>query len=99
MWTTASRARRSRSRSRSEMRAAAILLACALAAGSAASATDAGLIAGVFEPPRAAPELALRGSDGKELRLDRYRGKVVVLGFGFTSCPEVCPTTLAALAG
>jgi protein SCO1/2 len=24
---------------------------------------------------------------------------VVIVGFGFTSCPEVCPTTLAALAG
>jgi len=78
--------------------AAAVLLACALVAGSA-SATGAGLIAGVFEPPRVAPELALQGSDGKDLRLDRYRGRIVVLGFGFTSCPDVCPTTLAALAG
>ena len=71
----------------------------ALLAGAARAAEDAGFIAGVFEPPRAAPELALRGSDGKELRLDRYRGKVVIVGFGFTSCPDVCPTTLAALAG
>ena len=87
----------SRFRSLSEHALAALLaLACA---ASASRAEDAGLIAGVFEPPRAAPELALRGSDGKELRLDRYRGKVVILGFGFTSCPDVCPTTLAALAG
>ena len=27
-----------------------------------------------------------------------YHGKVVVLGFGFTHCPEVCPVTLATLA-
>lgn len=27
-----------------------------------------------------------------------YRGKVVILGFGFTSCTEVCPITLATLA-
>ncbi|TMA33506.1 MAG: SCO family protein [Deltaproteobacteria bacterium] len=87
----------SRFRSLSEHALAALLaLACA---ASASRAEDAGLIAGVFEPPRAAPELALRGSDGKELRLDRYRGKVVILGFGFSSCPDVCPTTLAALAG
>lgn len=84
----------SRLRSRSE-----ILLAFALLVAATGAAEDAGLIAGVFEPPRAAPELALRGSDGNELRLDRYRGKVVVLGFGFSSCPDVCPTTLAALAG
>lgn len=56
------------------------------------------LKAGVFDPPRAAPDFALRGSDGNELRLATYRGKVVILAFGFTSCPEVCPTTLATLA-
>jgi protein SCO1/2 len=62
-------------------------------------AADAGeLRAGAFSPPRQAPELALTGSDGEELLLSRYRGKVVVLGFGFTSCPDVCPTTLAVLA-
>ena len=81
------------------MRTLPVLLAFVLLAGATGAAEDAGLIAGVFEPPRAAPELALRGSDGNELRLDRYRGKVVVLGFGFSSCPDVCPTTLAALAG
>jgi protein SCO1/2 len=88
---------RSRSRSRSERRALVALFAAALLAPAARAADDT-LIAGVFEPPRAAPELALRGSDGAELRLDRYRGKVVILGFGFSSCPDVCPTTLAALA-
>jgi protein SCO1/2 len=55
------------------------------------------LKAGVFEPPREAPAFALRGSDGAELTLARYRGKVVILEFGFTSCPDVCPNTLAAL--
>ena len=88
----------SRPRSRSE-RAAALWIACVLIAGAARAAEDAGFIAGTFDPPRAAPELALRGSDGRELRLERYRGKVVIVGFGFTSCPDVCPTTLAALAG
>ena len=54
--------------------------------------------AGVFSPPRMAPEIALRGSDGRELQLAQHRGKVVVMAFGFTHCPEVCPTTLAVLA-
>jgi protein SCO1/2 len=81
------------------MRALVTLLALVMIVGAAGAAEDVGFIAGVFEPPRAAPELALRGSDGNELRLDRYRGKVVIVGFGFTSCPEVCPTTLATLAG
>ena len=87
----------SRSRSRSERHVLA-LFALVLLAGAGRAAED-GFVAGVFDPPRAAPELGLRGSDGKELRLERYRGKIVIVGFGFTSCPDVCPTTLAALAG
>jgi protein SCO1/2 len=71
----------------------ALLLAFALCAH---AATD--LRSGVFDPPRAAPDFALKGSDGSELKLSRYRGKVVALGFGYTHCPGVCPTTLAYLA-
>ena len=65
----------------------------------AASATDnPALVAGVFSPPRLAPDFSLSGSNGSELSLRSYRGKVVVLAFGFTSCPDVCPITLATLA-
>jgi protein SCO1/2 len=66
----------------------------------AASAADSGqaLIAGVFTPQRLAPDFAIRGSDGGELQLSRYRGKVVLLSFGYTSCTAVCPVTLAVLA-
>lgn len=53
---------------------------------------------GSFDPPRPAPELALEGSDGASLKLERYRGKVVALAFGFTHCQKVCPLTLANLA-
>jgi protein SCO1/2 len=56
------------------------------------------LKAGVFNPAREAPDFSVRGSDGTDLTLSRYRGKVVVLGFGYTSCPNVCPVTLAVLA-
>lgn len=61
-------------------------------------AADGKLKSGVFEPPRAAPDFSLAGSDGKELRLSAHRGKVVALGFGFSHCPEICPTTLDRLA-
>lgn len=64
----------------------------------AAAAPQATLKAGVFEPPSAAPTFTLQASSGGEQALANYRGKVVLLGFGFTSCPEVCPTTLAVLA-
>lgn len=43
-------------------------------------------------------ELALTGHDGKPRTLADFRGKVVVIFFGFTHCPDVCPTTLAELA-
>lgn len=56
------------------------------------------LKAGTFDPPRLAPDFALQGSDGRELRMSTYRGKVVLLSFGFTSCADVCPTTLGTLA-
>lgn len=64
---------------------------------SAVAATDR-LKAGVFEPAQPAPEFALKGSDGAALNLARFKGKLVLLVFGFTNCPEVCPTTLATLA-
>lgn len=71
---------------------------CSAATLALLAANDGALIAGTFDPPRAAPELGLAGSDGSRLELARFRGKVVALAFGFTSCPEVCPTTLAVLA-
>jgi protein SCO1/2 len=85
-------------RVRFPQRALATLLPLGVLAAAAGAADEAGLKAGVFSPPRAAPAFILQASDGGELKLERYRGKVVILEFGFTSCPDVCPTTLAALA-
>jgi protein SCO1/2 len=76
------------------------LLACLLLgiATAVPAAPASAFKAGVFEPPRQAPEFALPGSDGSELTLARYRGKVVLMSFGFTHCAAVCPVTLATLA-
>ena len=57
----------------------------------------AGLKSGVFDPPRAAPEIVLPSSKGGDFKLSNYRGKVVVLEFGYTNCLDVCPVSLAAL--
>ncbi len=54
--------------------------------------------AGAFNPAYEAPAFSLQGSDGSEMTLSRYRGKVVLVVFGFTYCAVVCPTTLATLA-
>ena len=42
--------------------------------------------------------LELTDHHGKPRRLEDFRGKAVVVFFGFTHCPDVCPTTLAELA-
>jgi protein SCO1/2 len=42
--------------------------------------------------------LELADHTGKVRRLEDWRGKAVVLFFGFTHCPDVCPTTLADIA-
>ncbi len=74
------------------------LFVLAAFAQAAIGAGGGGLKAGVFDPPRAAPNFSLRGSDGADFKLSGYRGKVVALGFGYTYCPDVCPTTLLELA-
>jgi protein SCO1/2 len=43
-------------------------------------------------------DFRLNDATGKARSLADFRGKVVVLFFGYTHCPEVCPTTLATLA-
>jgi protein SCO1/2 len=43
-------------------------------------------------------DFALTDHHGTPRRLADFRGKVVVVFFGFTHCPDVCPTTLAELA-
>jgi protein SCO1/2 len=85
-------------RARGSVLALARLLPLLLLGTAAQAAEETSLKAGVFSPPRPAPAFSLRGSDGTQLELGRYRGKVVILGFGFSSCPDVCPTTLATLA-
>ena len=71
----------------------------ASAAPQSESTKAASLKAGVLSPVMAAPALELQGSNGKPLDLAQFRGKVVLLAFGFSSCGEVCPITLATLAG
>ena len=75
-----------------------LLLGMAAIGQAAAPAQGESLKAGVLTPVMAAPALKLAGSDGKPLDLDRFRGKVVLLAFGFSNCGEVCPITLATLA-
>lgn len=48
-------------------------------------------------PERPAPNIALTDQAGRPWTLQAGRGKVVVLFFGYTRCPDVCPQTMARL--
>jgi len=45
-----------------------------------------------------ARKLDLPDADGKPRSLGDFKGKVVVVFFGYTQCPDVCPTTMAELS-
>jgi protein SCO1/2 len=74
--------------------ALALLLAVA-ACGKPDSAWHATDISGAMP----ALDFALtRANDGKPVTAGDYRGKVVLLYFGYAHCPDICPTTLANLS-
>lgn len=50
----------------------------------------------VIEPATRAPDFTLTTQTGESFRLSAQTGNVLVLFFGYTSCPDVCPTTLMA---
>lgn len=78
-------------------RIASVLFALLLGSAPALAGNAIVLKAGTFDPPRMAPDFSLSGSNGAPLKLSAYRGKVVLLGFGFSNCTAVCPVTLATL--
>lgn len=65
------------------------------------------LMAGCSEPPKFhsttisgvdwGNDFALTDHRGQPRHLSDFRGKAVVLFFGYTQCPDICPTTLAAM--
>ncbi|MBV9672492.1 MAG: SCO family protein [Verrucomicrobia bacterium] len=48
-------------------------------------------------PDSQAYDFKLVDQEGHSFRLDQLRGKLVLFSFGFTHCPNVCPTTLSDL--
>lgn len=51
-----------------------------------------------LDPPKALIDLTGTNLDGSTYRLSEHRDKVVLVFFGYTFCPDVCPTTLAEMA-
>ncbi|HEY6942033.1 SCO family protein [Dokdonella sp.] len=49
----------------------------------------------LYPAPRELPEFHLDRSDGSALTLADWKGRWTIVFFGYTSCPDVCPTTLS----
>jgi protein SCO1 len=52
----------------------------------------------LFDAARPLPDFELADQAGQPFGRDRLRGQWTLMFFGFTNCPDVCPTTLATLA-
>lgn len=80
-------------------RVALLALAATLVAGCGTSAkkaespppAKATFSGGELTPPKQAPPLALRDADGRAVSLAALRGKLVLVTFLYTHCPDVCP--------
>ncbi len=48
----------------------------------------------VIDPPRVLTDFTLTSQDGTPISLSDLRGQVVLMYFGYTNCPDVCPITL-----
>lgn len=48
-----------------------------------------------YNPPRPAPALDLERTSGDAFNLSDFSGDIVLVYFGYTYCPDICPTTLA----
>lgn len=62
------------------------------AAGGSADETPQGAR---IDPPRELTDFTLTSQDGTPVSLSDLKGKPVLMFFGYTFCPDVCPTTLA----
>lgn len=56
---------------------------------------DAGII--LLPQSRAVPPVQMTDQDGNTVAMDQLKGKWSLLFFGYTFCPDICPTTLANL--
>ena len=48
----------------------------------------------IYDPPKPAPALRLSDAEGRPFDLSNERGRIALVFFGFTECPDICPATL-----
>ena len=75
-----------------------ILVATAVALAAACGPSTPKFMASDVTGTTFGRDFQLTDHNGKPRTLADYRGKAVVLFFGYTQCPDVCPTTLSELA-
>ena len=85
---------------RAALIAAALAAACACSAPARAQGDEAARLAAELASGKGpvGSDFDLRDPQGRKRRLADYRGKVVVLYFGYTFCPDVCPTDLLQIS-
>ena len=64
-------------------------------AGDQTALIDAGII--LLPQSRTLPELNMLDQNGATLAMDQFKDKWTLLFFGYTFCPDICPTTLAQI--
>jgi protein SCO1/2 len=52
----------------------------------------------LYDQPHPAPNFELASTQGDEYDLSQQRGRIVLLFFGYTYCPDVCPATVGDAA-
>lgn len=77
--------------------ASSLLAACDKTAGTA-SAPAGGFRAVDISGAEYARQFSLQDPDGKTRTLADFKGKVTVVFFGYTQCPDVCPTSMTSMA-
>jgi protein SCO1/2 len=82
----------------SQINSRAIALAALFALTLAACAPPRGAVTDIAGVMPSLEFVMTRANDGKAATAGDYRGKAVILYFGYTHCPDICPTTLANLA-
>ncbi len=84
-----------RSAARWSRRKTQSLLSAACVATLAAGCKPATFHGTAYEPPARAPDVVLQTAKDGRFSLADQKGSVVFLYFGYTHCPDVCPTTLS----